>query len=379
MGTNWKLNSVFNGDVELSKEDTYYNVGSYAVPQDRMLLITARLKYTLFDPISRGLPFPVKTQTFAGMVSSNFLREGGVRYLELECGQFKISRAVLRDFDTKLVVKTEGSGHQLQIAKCCEASDDSKEEGGSVDECRETEKKKKVPGVFREDRISFIPTSDIEVEISEVKSDLADGEVTNPKIADGAVNTSKLADAAVTADQIADLTITREKLAFRINGAEPGRNTIRPYHFHDSKEVTRLICEPILLYSSSNNSHTTNEIVTLSEPIFNFTDVEFCIRTSGGDGAYNGLNAGKVSVGCVLQSGTSNGSGLLLVSDQNGRHGEDRIEIRRVTSSNNTRWRIIREQAGGSSPTFRTVSVRGFHRIAGNYTRAELDLINGGN
>ncbi len=26
MGTNWKLNSVFNGDVELPKEDTYHNI-----------------------------------------------------------------------------------------------------------------------------------------------------------------------------------------------------------------------------------------------------------------------------------------------------------------------------------------------------------------
>ncbi len=171
MGTNWKLNSVFNGDVELSKEDTYRNIRDYAVPEDRMLMITARLKYRVFHPFSRALYPPAKTQTFAGMVSSNFLRERVIRYLELECGQFNIQRAVLRDFDTKLMVKTQWGSHQLQISR----EDNGQSPFAPVDSA-----------VYSEN-------NSVRVRVFEVGLELSDDVVTQSAIADDSVGLEQLA------------------------------------------------------------------------------------------------------------------------------------------------------------------------------------------
>ncbi len=186
MNINWNLRSVNTGQVDLSTEGSYQNVGSYTVPENKMLLITARLNYTRqeFAPPSSSA---VETQSFASMVSSNFLRNGGVRYFDLEDGELTSANVERRDFNIKLMVKAEGGNHQLKVLLRSESSSPSNFTGGSFE--------KGNLALYRLNNSMTVQVFEVGVT---AQAEVADVSVTSIKLADGAVTSGKIGANAVT-------------------------------------------------------------------------------------------------------------------------------------------------------------------------------------
>ncbi len=163
---NWNLTNVSDVSVDLSTADAYHNVGNYTVPEDRMLLITASLNYTQL-----GGSATLETQSFATIVSSDFLREGGIRYLELDRGQFASSDTNLHDFNARFMLKSQWGSHQLQISR----EDNGQSPFAPVDSA-----------VYSE-------SNSVRVRVFEVGLELSDDVVTQSAIADDSVGLEQLA------------------------------------------------------------------------------------------------------------------------------------------------------------------------------------------
>ncbi len=163
---NWNLTNVSDVSVDLSTADAYHNVGNYTVPEDRMLLITASLNYTQL-----GGSETLETQSFATIVSSDFLREGGIRYLELDRGQFASSDTNLHDFNARFMLKSQWGSHQLQISR----EDNGQSPFAPVDSA-----------VYSE-------SNSVRVRVFEVGLELSDDVVTQSAIADDSVGLEQLA------------------------------------------------------------------------------------------------------------------------------------------------------------------------------------------
>jgi len=98
--TNWNLRSVSAEQVDLSVGGACQNVGNYTVPDNKMLLVTARyMRQEISPPTSSA----VGAQSFATMAFSN--------------GELVSANAELHNFNTRLVVRAQGDNHRLRILK----------------------------------------------------------------------------------------------------------------------------------------------------------------------------------------------------------------------------------------------------------------------